>query len=243
MLTNDTASLKGFLTTLHQRAVLPARPALHLLWRQTCFPELQNMLMTAVLDTSSLETRVGCLDRDRRKVCSCRVPSVFGPTADPDLQDEAAESGRTHWPPPRRVPDLDSRGNAVKSALVMPRPPCVLRTVLPGAVQDFSGVCLILSGHDPALVPGDDAVLSCSFSRNHVKTTQRTETLQLLTNLPCRKTHDTSTPWRLQHHTIDDTILMEYAHPRCQVHCRKQRLSPILEHCPTSTDGSLDRNV
>ena len=55
MLANDTASLKGFLTTLHQRAVLPARgrPALHLLWRQTCFPELQNMLMTAVLDTSA----------------------------------------------------------------------------------------------------------------------------------------------------------------------------------------------
>ena len=40
------------------------------------------------------------------------------------------------------------------AALVMPRLPRVLRTVLPGAVEDSQGACLVLSGQGPALVPG-----------------------------------------------------------------------------------------
>ena len=38
-----------------------------------------------VHDSLRLETPVGCIDRPVGEVCSCRVPSISGPTADPEL--------------------------------------------------------------------------------------------------------------------------------------------------------------
>ena len=108
--------------------------------------------MTAVLGT--LEKRVGRLERE---VCRCGVPSVSGPTADPEHQDNPARSHCARWPSPRRVPVLNNRCNAGGSALDILRLPRVLRTVLPGAVQGSLVACLTFSGQG-----------------NHVKTTRRT---------------------------------------------------------------------
>ena len=75
---------------------------------------------------------------------------------------------------------------------VMPKLRRVLRTVLPGAIEDSRVCCLTLSGRGPALVTGWGRCFSCVSPRNHVKTTQRRKTLQLIENFPHRNAHDTS---------------------------------------------------
>ena len=68
----------------------------------------------------NLETLVGRLDRAHQDVRKCRVPSVFL-TADTELQDDPAQSGRAGLRPPWRVLVFESRCNVVGSAFVMPK--------------------------------------------------------------------------------------------------------------------------
>ena len=69
----------------------------------------------------NLETLVDCLDRTHQDVRKCGVPSVFGPTAGTELQDDPAQGGRAGLRPPWRVFVFDGRCKVVGSAFVMPK--------------------------------------------------------------------------------------------------------------------------
>ena len=87
-------------------------------------------------------------------VRKCGVPSIFWRTADMALRGGTDRSEHAGLPPPGRVLVLDGRGQTVGYAFVMPKLRRVLRTVLPGAVEDSQVSCLILSGQGNAVVTG-----------------------------------------------------------------------------------------
>ena len=122
--------------------------------------ETPNMFKTAALGTSvSKRVLVVSTRPARRYAVAGSQASPDQPETYPELQDDPVGSGRALMPPPRRVPVVDNQCKPAGSALVKPRLPRVLRTVLPGAVEDSHCACLVLS---PALVPVDDVVSPAS---------------------------------------------------------------------------------
>ena len=117
-------------------------------------PETSNMLMTAVLDTSA--SKHGWVV-STETVGRCAVAGSRASQDQPQIQIFRTSLLKVDVLTGLLLDAfLSLTAEATLSSLPSSwqDPPCVLRTVLSGAVQDSPRVCLILSGQDPALVPG-----------------------------------------------------------------------------------------